>query len=285
MSAKTGGVRPTAAVALAACAAAVASSCGVALPAELDGLGRFDCDAAAATRAGETRTAILFVRSHVSVGEDGLGSAFGAHFVQLVPRLVGAVNGYLRAHDAGIVLVPVGTDVEVNPGLYVVDTGGPGGTPAGASLAEVDGAAAEAPHEVHVHWSPRSTSRVTGYAGPPHRASGAPATNWIGYIEDPISGRPRTDDQRMRLLAHELGHYLGLAHNGVAGNLMRGDELPSGDELTEAQVREMHRVINADRRHLLVVSCGRGPQVDELLRQYPGRDLLRLAAGRPAPGG
>ena len=272
-------VRSRIAIGVATCLLFVASACGFPVPRGTVHLARLHCRTDAEMRAGSARTAILFVRNHVYVGEDGLGSTFGVHFVELIPRLIGSVNDYLRSKDAGIVLVEVGTDVTVNRAMYVVDTTGPGGIPAAASLAEVDRVAAESPEEVHIHWSPKSTSRVTGYGGRPHGVADTPPTNWIGYVEDPLSGPPRSDAQRMPLLAHELGHYLGLEHNGIDGNLMDGPELPNGNELTASQIRVMQHALNADRTHLLVVSCTRGPGIAELLRRYPGRELLRLAAG------
>lgn len=272
------GLRSTVPVGLVACLVLAAVACSP-IPGATGELARRDCRTDADPRAGASRTAILFVRSHVYVGDDGMGPTFAAHFVDLVPRLVRAVNDHLESNGAGLVLVEVGTNVTVSRAMYAVDTRGAGGTPAGASLADVDRVAAEAPHEVHVHFSPKSTSRVTGYGGPPLGGVGTSRTNWIGYIEDPVSGRPRTDAERTRLLAHELGHYLGLAHTAVPGNLMKGPEHSSGGALTPAQVRDMHRVVNTDRNHLLVVSCRRGAGVADLLREYPGRELLRLAAG------
>ena len=274
------GVRSRTAIGVAAGLLFVASGCDVPVPRATDALARRDCRTDAETRAGDSRTAIVFVRNHVYVGDDGLGSTFGVHFVELIPRLIQSVNDYLRSKDAGIVLIEVGTDVTVNQAMYVVDTSGAGGTPAAASLADVDRIAADAPEEVHIHWSPKSTNRVTGYGGQPDGVVDTARTNWIGYVEDPVSGPPRSDAQRRRLLAHEVGHYLGLEHNGVSGNLMDGPEFPTGDDLTAAQVRDMQRVVNADRMHLLVVSCRRGPGLAELLREYRGRDLLRLAADR-----
>lgn len=272
------GVRSRIAIGLATCLLLVASACALPVPGTTDDLARRHCRTDAGTRAGDSRTAIVFVRNHVYVGDDGLGSTFGVHFVELIPRLIQSVNDYLRSKDAGLVLIEVGTDVTVNQAMYVVDTTGAGGTPAAASLADVGRIAAEAPEQVHIHWSPKSTSRVTGYGGQPHGVVDTVRTNWIGYVEDPLSGPPRSDAQRMRLLAHELGHYLGLPHNGIDGNLMDGPELPSGEELTADQVRDMQRAVNADRTHLLVVSCTQGPGLAELLREYPGRELLRLAA-------
>ena len=263
----------------AGCLLLLAAACTPAFPRAAGELARRDCRTDAETRAGDDRTAILFVRSHVYVLDDGMGSAFGRHFVDLIPRLVRAVNDYLGAKGAGIVLVEVGTDVTVNRAMYAVDTAGSGGTPSGASRANVDRVATERPEEVHIHWSPKSTSRVTGYGGPPPARGDSSGANWIGYIEDPVSGPPRSDDQRVRLLAHELGHYLGLGHNGIPGNLMKGAEHPLGDALTPAQVADMHEVVNTGRSHLLVVSCRRDADVGRLLLDYPGRALLRVAAG------
>ena len=271
------------ALGLAACVILLTAGCAESVEAIVTELARRDCRTDTTTRVDGSRAAILFVRSHIYVKDDGLRSTFVDHFTSVIPQVLEDANAYLESKGAGILLASAATTATVSDAMFRVDTTGFGGSPAGASRQVVDEVAVDTPEQVHIHWSPRSTTRVTGYGGPPLGTPETFRTNWIGFIEDPVSGSPRSEQQRMRLLAHELGHYLGLTHNGISGNLMEGSEQPSGDALTAAQVDDMHKVVNGDRTHLVVLSCRRDPVLSQLLRDHTGAELLRASAEPRGP--
>ncbi|MCC6124483.1 MAG: hypothetical protein IT426_05960 [Pirellulales bacterium] len=112
-------------------------------------------------------------------------------------------------------------------------------------------------------------------------------------------------NERLEILAHELGHFLGAVHSGAADSLMRpklGDRLSNlaafrigfdplntlamnilADELRAGPYRGLHRLPLDARRQLLRIYCTLGKETpqDPAAPQYIA--LLNLPARKPQP--
>jgi hypothetical protein len=270
---RSGARRGLAVVVAAAVLAPSTVACTELFTSLVEQLARLDCRTDAAVRASDDRTGMVFVHDHVYQAPGEQDRDWYTTFLnESLPRTYDDVNAYLDARQVGVLVGLLRKDLTQNAAMAPVDVTA-GGWPQGDSVTVLTDTARAAPQFLHVHWSPSATTPgVGGYGG-----GILPDAFWLGIIEGPDT-RQRTEEQRRRTFAHELGHVLALGHTDVAGNLMNDDL--SGDELTPQQIADMRRALNERRAEWLVLSCRNDEALLGITRDNTAEEIVDAACGR-----